>query len=481
MIDIRNCKAPKGRNNQHGAQPHVARRVISSPERAAYLIYRPFRAQDAFVNDIALESLPWTRSEGASRRKGCYSKPLLIFLFCLRLSFGIAQTPEALFTKALENNTTLKALEQQYQAALTKAPQISPLPDPEIGIGGFPLPVETRLGAQQVRLSAGQMFPWPGSISAKKDWANAQADVDLEQISSYRLELLYQIKLAWFRLYENRQSRLVIADNLELLNSLKRLTESKVTAGQASLADVLRVDLKIQELSQELKILASEERKPLIEINQLLHRPLDEAINLPTELDFAELPFQKDTLFSHIQQFHPQLQMLAAKQNVAQKAMAVNEKSGKPNVGLGVDYFFLSPRSDADPENNGRDILQLKATMSIPLFREKYEAKNREESFRIHALENQKEELLSNFLSKIEQAYATYESAQLRQELYLRQIETLGATIQILKSDYSNNNRNFDELLRLEGELIGYEVKLIRAVVMSHIAQIEIERYVNLN
>lgn len=390
-----------------------------------------------------------------------------------------AQSPEQLFSEALQNNTALKALEQNYQAALTKTSQLSQLPDPQIGIGGFPLPVETRLGAQQVRLSVSQMLPWTGTLGAKQNWTLAQAQVKNEQIGSFRLELLYQIKIAWYKLYEIRKSSQIISQNLEILHSLKKLTESKVANGKASLADVLLVELNIQELSQEIKILISQEKNPLIEMNQLLHRPLGQEITLPTELTFVELAFQKDSLLVQIRQKHPQIQMLSAKQDVSQKAIAVNEKMGKPLIGLGVDYLMVSQRTDAAPMNNGRDILQLKATMSIPLFREKYEAKNREEGFLIHALENQKEEAISNMLSMIEKAYAAHESAQLRQELYLLQMQTIRSTLQILKSDYSNNNRNFDELLRLEGELIGYELKLLRAITMSHIAKVEVERFVN--
>lgn len=402
----------------------------------------------------------------------------ICIVICLFGPFAWGQTPEALFTEALKANKTIKSLEQQYLASLTRADQISQMPDPQIGIGGFPLPVETRLGAQQLRLSATQMLPWFGTLQAKKGLANAGTEVNQLEVSSYQWELLYQIRLAWFRVYESRRARQIIASNLEVLESLKALTETKVAAGKASLADVLRVDLKIQELSQEIKILTNQEKIPLIEINQLLQRPLDEPVRMAAELNFAELPFQKDTLYGHIQRNHPEIQILSARQNIAQKAIEVNDKSSKPILGVGLDYIMLSPRSDAMPEKNGQDIVQVKATVSVPLFREKYKAKEQEEQFRIHALDNQKEEMLSRYLSKVEQAYATYENAQLMIDLYQKQLETLNATLQILQTDYSNSNRNFDELLRLEGEKIGYELKILKAIVMSHLAGVEMGRYV---
>ncbi len=69
----------------------------------------------------------------------------------------------------MNENLELKIFEKEYLAALEKAPQVSQLPDPEAGIGVFPLPVETRLGAQILRVGATQMFPWKGTLDSKKD------------------------------------------------------------------------------------------------------------------------------------------------------------------------------------------------------------------------------------------------------------------------------------------------------------------------
>lgn len=400
-----------------------------------------------------------------------------MLLFSMMVIFSHAQRPEALFLEALQGNTALKAEQLNYQAALAKAPQQSQLPDPEIGLGGFLLPVETRLGAQQMRLSASQMFPWPGTLASKEAWALAQAEVKKEEVNALHLELLYQIKKAWYKLYEIRKSYQIIEQNLDLLQSLNKLVESKVAAGKASLAEVLRVEMKIQELNQELKILKAEERKPLIEINQLLHRPLDTEVLMPNEMPFATLDFPKDSLARQIEQVHPRIQMLRAQQLVSQKALAINENMGKPAVGLGVDYLMVSPRTDADPLNNGQDIIQLKASLNLPIFRQKYQAKEQEESYRMQALESQKEETTSLFLSMIEKAYASYQSAALMQELYQKQMQNLQATIRLREAEYRNSNAYFDELLRIEGEYIDYELKLLRAIVMSHMARVEIERF----
>ncbi|MCB0847609.1 MAG: TolC family protein, partial [Bacteroidetes bacterium] len=238
------------------------------------------------------------------------------------------------------------------------------------------------------------------------------------------------------------------------------------------------VDLKIKELSQQIKILDAQLRKPQIALNQLLNRPLETLVEVEGELGFAELSWEKDSLFRRVDAYHPSLRIFGIQQDVARKSMEVNQQAGKPSFGLGADYITVSQRSDMNPENNGRDILQIRGTLSIPIYRKKYQARQQEEELKIEALENRKEATSDLFWSKIEQVYADHEKALLTYELYRDQIKTVQSTIKILEADYSNQSRGFDELIQLEAQLIDYDLELLRAVVMSHKAKAEVEKYV---
>jgi outer membrane protein TolC len=116
--------------------------------------------------------------------------------------------------------------------------------------------------------------------------------------------------------------------------------------------------------------------------------------------------------------------------------------------------------------------------VKVPLFREQYKAKEREEQFRIQALEHQKDEVLDRFTAAIERAYADYETAILQRDLYQRQQQITRSAIEILQSSYSTAGSSFDELLRLERELIDYDLKTLKAIVKSHLAVSSIQRYI---
>ena len=390
-----------------------------------------------------------------------------------------AQSLDNLIQEAHTNNLELQILQKQYEAKLQLAPQIAPRPDPEAGLGVFPLPVETRLGAQVTRLSATQMFPQKGMVNAKKALADAKAQPILEQINARKLDLAYQVKMAWLQVYELDESRKIIQRNIRFLKSLEALTLVKVETNKANPADVLQVQLKIQWLENELLILEKQREKPLADLKRVLNKEENAAIEITDSLEFSVLMYQKDSLLANIQANHPMMKMYELQQEISKRTIDINALKNQPTFGVGLDYITVIGRNDADPTGNGRDIIQLRGTVKIPLYKDQYEAKKQEELLKIEAIELQKENTTDQFMAIIEKAYVEYETAQLRLKLYEQQIETTQAAIDILKGAYSVDGRKFEELLRLEKELIDYDLMILKAIVKSHQAKITIERFIN--
>jgi len=409
-------------------------------------------------------------------------KTLPIYVFLMLLLSGaasclLAQSPDDLLQQAVAANQELQALKKEYQAAQEKAPQVSQLPNPAVGVGAFILPIETRLGPQRMQVSASQSFPWFGTLKAQETLASTAAQAQGEGLADLELSLRYRLTTAYFRLYELRASQEILQTELPLLRALKELAETKVSTGSATLADVLRIDLRIDELTQRMEVLETRERKPQAEINQMLFRNLDTPITIEDTFSLARFNMTQDSLLAMVEAGHPILRMYARQQEAAQAALRVNELQGRPAFGLGATYFNLGQRSDAAVAGNGRDAFLLQATLSLPLYRQKYQAKAREEALRIDALEARKQETLSRFAALIEGAYAEGEEARLDLALYDRQIETTRAAIQIIEARYSAQSEGFDDLLQLEVALLDYRLKQLQAVVRSQVARAEVRRY----
>ena len=407
---------------------------------------------------------------------------LIIGLICFfNFTSASAQSLDELVDEVVNENLELKILETEFLASMKRADQVSQLPDTEFSAGGFILPVETRLGAQVLRLSGTQMIPWFGTLEKSANLEEAKSNVLFERIDIRKLELVYQLKQAFYKIYEIEKSEEITQKNIVIYESMQEWVLSKVESGKSSSADVLRIQLKIEELQQDLKLLEKEKLVPTSTINQLLNRPLDAVVNIEDTLTFAILTLKRDSLTHLIEGSHPLFKMLELQQEVSHTAISLNELNRKPSFGVGMDYILVDQRNDANPSGNGRDIIQLRAAMKIPLNKDKFNAKTSEENLKISALEIKKQNALSHYLSSIEKAYAQYSAAQLKMELYSKQIELTKSAKRIIETEYASQGTKFDELLQLENDLISYEFKILKAIVESHNAKNNIERFIDFN
>lgn len=404
-------------------------------------------------------------------------KLLILGVLFLLLENAHAQSLDSLFHLAVENNLELKALQLEYEAELQKVDQVSQLPDPTLGVGAPLLRPETRLGPQVMMISASQMFPWFGTFKAKEDVVLSMSKAKYERIAAQRLELFNKLKIAYYKLQFLEEKGKIIEDNILQFEALKSVATSMVEGGSASIANVLRIQLKIDDLKQSLKKLSNSKKQFYAEINALTFQPWETEIT-PEKSDLsAVLVFDLEAFRTKIQTHYPLILKLDWEIEVSQNQQLVNQNMGAPKFGIGIDYSIVSERTDMNPEFNGRDIFVPKIAFSIPLYRKSYKAKHQEEVLKQNALEYQKEALETHILSLLIQFKADYENALLDIELNNGQIETTRSIYQILLSNYSTSGRGFDELLQIQNQFLNYHLTVKNAEMMALIAKANIDKY----
>lgn len=401
---------------------------------------------------------------------------LLVFLLVLACPTGSAQTLAELLVASDSANLELKALYHEYLAARERGPQVSQLPEPEVGIGLFVLPVETRLGPQWVRLSASQMFPWAGTLQAREDVAIAMASVRYERIAATRLLLHDQIRKAYIRLQELDQKQIIVRQNIRLINELAHIVTTRLETGKASLADLLRIQVRTRGLEEELVLLENQKKIPQATINQVLNRAAEETIVPQDTLLVVALTDDREPLYTSVRNEHPMLRMAALQQEVSRKMIDLNALEGKPSFTVGVDYIAVGTRSDAQPNGNGRDILSPRVGIRIPIYRDKYRAKTQEDMWTIQALEFRKEDQFLQFRKEVEQAYADYEDGRIRYALAREQRSIIQSAIDLQLTTYSTNGTGFLDILQMEEQLLQYDLQMLSALVKTQMARAALQK-----
>lgn len=268
-------------------------------------------------------------------------------LFLLTAALAVAPlAPDTLrldsvYAELERRSPSLRASAAAARAAHARIGPVTRLPDPELrfetmnrrlsGLGLDPL-----LGMNQV--SVMQMVPLGGRIGLSADAARARASAADQRVPESLLTLRMQAARQFYTLYRIDQSVAVIQDTRDLVRRLGRTTESMYAVGEGRQADVLRSQVELARMNEELIRMQAMRSAEAARLNGLLDRdPADqiEVVLLP-DLD-VELP-EVDSLVALALRTRPMLR--AARQDV-NAATADERRAGRelwPELVLGATY-----------------------------------------------------------------------------------------------------------------------------------------------
>jgi outer membrane protein TolC len=283
-----------------------------------------------------------------------------------------------------------------------------------------------------------------------------------------RNKLVFDVTAAYYPLYELQQMQEIERENIEILESYINIATRKFENGAAPMVDVLRVDIMLKDSRTNLEILNEKEHALVSTFNNLLNRNENEDVIVVDTLLATDIEINavKDSLLLR----NPTVNALDLKTRASKANEIVAQKQGLPNIGVGLDYVVVGERSDMQVADAGKDVLMPMISVSIPLFRKKYDAAQKEAQFMQESYSLQKENVLNSLSSEFDKMLFEI-SQQLRLlELYREQVKTTEQSLNLLFSSYSNSGQDFEEVLTMQQKLLQYEKLMAQAAAKYHTA-----------
>jgi len=387
----------------------------------------------------------------------------IVILILIGFSVSAQDELDDYLYTAAENNPGLKARFSEYLAALEKVPQVGSLPDPTIAFGYFIRPVETRLGPQRARISATQMFPWFGTLNAKEDVVTEMARAKYELFEEAKSRLFYDVKSTWYNLYFTNRAIAITRENIEILNTFQKLALVKIEAGKASAVDELRVEMEILDLENQLLLLVDKYQTQKVAFNNLLNIDETQEVLIPELLKTTEINLSREALLDSIKLNNHQVLNLEFQQASYEYQQTVARKMGNPSFTVGMDYLFIGESSNPalGPNESGRDAMMLPMVgITIPLYRKKYTSQVREAVFMQEAKQNQQIEKINVLETIFEKANTDFKDSKRRIDLHDQQLKLAGKALNILETEYATDSKNFEEILRMERQVLLHNLEL---------------------
>jgi outer membrane protein TolC len=404
------------------------------------------------------------------------------YLIVIGLLFSLnvnGQTLEEYLLIASKNNPEVKSAYAKFEAALQKSPQVSSLPDPTLTVSAFGRMIETRIGSQEARFSVMQMFPWFGTLAAKENAANLMAEALFQNYVDTKNEVFFNVKKVYAELFELQRMITLEEENLTILNSYRELSLSKFKNGKGAMVDVVRIDIKRNESITNIQLLKNKKEPLQVGFNTLLNRNSATNLEFPAELPKATIAVlvKTDSLFNN----NPKLVQLDRQKEAfeAQKVVAIKE--GYPKIGLGLDYSIIAKRDVPDLAMNGQDAIMPMLSVTLPIFRKKYKAAQKEAEYMIIATEEKKVAVTNNLITSYSSAqYDVSKSTDLL-SLFEIQVKSTKQAIALLIASYSNSGSDFIEILRMNQDVLMYEKATVTELKNLFTAQSKLEYLLSKN
>ncbi len=371
-----------------------------------------------------------------------------------------AQTLDSYIQEAENNNPEVQAFELRYNISKEKVEEANAFPKTEVNAGVFVSEPETRTGAQKARFSVKQMLPWFGSITLRENYASSLAEVDYLDIVITKRKLRLSVSQSYYELYAIEEKQVVLEENIQLLNTHEKLALTSVEVGGASAVDVLRLQIRQNELKEAKLVLEQEYKAVQTQFNNFLNRNANTSIAVVDALSVEE-PIEIQQLQLEL---HPELEKYDRLYESVTHSAVLNQKEANPNLGFGLDYIPVAKRPGMDFSDNGKDILMPMVSLSIPIFNNNYKSRTVQNELRqeeIYAQKANRRNLLETILSD---ALTNKEASYIKYKTQLKNLEQAKDAEEILVKNYETGTIDFNDVLDIQELQLRFQIKLIEAV-----------------
>lgn len=374
---------------------------------------------------------------------------------------GNAQQLEIFIDEALTNNPEIQKFELQYKRAFEKINEVNTIPNTEFGVGYFVSEPETRTGAQRFKVSAKQMLPWFGTITSRENYVSSLADAKYEDIVIAKRKLMASVSQSYYNLYANKAKQEVLTENIKLLETYETLALTSVEVGKASAVDVLRLQMRQNELQQLKEVLQQQFLAEQINFNNLLNRENNVAVTVVDELDIPSEDFEINTENLAL---HPELLKYDKLYQSVEQSELLNQKESSPMIGFGLDYINVEERPDMTFSDNGKDIIMPMVSVSIPIFNKKYKSQTKQNELQQQEIDAQKQEHLNTLETILGKAINDRISARISYATQTKNLKQAKDAEDILIKSYETGTIDFNDVLDIQELQLKFQMNQIESV-----------------
>ncbi|MCC5785817.1 MAG: TolC family protein [Phycisphaerales bacterium] len=370
-------------------------------------------------------------------------------------ALSIGASPDDYIRYALYNSPEVEAAYQRWRAAGERLPQASALPDPRANLRYSFMDDEATAGIMQ-------SFPWPGTLRSREDAAASAAMAAWREFEAVRMAVAERVLISLHELAYVDAAIRITGENLELIRSFEEVVRSRYRVGTGSHPELIRVQVELGQMEDRRAELLALRPVYVAELNALLNRASLAEIRPVSRLPGLRIASDVSSVIAVAQRANPTLLALDERAEEQRLLAKAARKSGLPEFSAGIDYMFYE--GHVVNRTGAGDPVMVTIGMTIPLWRERYNAGVREALTSRLAVSSQRSNESNRLSASIHRAWFEHTDADRRVRLYEQSLipkaqESLRASL----AGFRAGDTRFLDLLDTERTLLEFELAAERA------------------
>jgi cobalt-zinc-cadmium efflux system outer membrane protein len=216
----------------------------------------------------------------------------------------------------------------------------------------------TRQSLTEYNMTIGQPMEWPAMRAARQRAADAGVATANAGFEEVRLNLIAQVKVAFYDLLLAQQNASLARQNLDIVEGVAKIVKARVKSGEAPQFESIKAEVEALKARQLVVRADNSVRINRVVVDTLTGGTL--GLSYAVEGDFAEMPkqIQIDTLMTRMLTQHPTLQRLLQSVQQSEWKVEFERQARVPTVTVNGSYW----------REIGREAVQGGLTIPTPIW-----------------------------------------------------------------------------------------------------------------
>lgn len=248
-------------------------------------------------------------------------------------------TLDLLLPIAFERNPMIAEKRRAWKAAIEQYPQTVYLDNVLQQYNAFTRQLETKVGMEPQRTLMTFQFPFPGLLALKGEVISAEVRIREKAYEIAVRDMVSEMRMAWHDYFFVQHSIEINQDTQNLLRDLEGVARKKYEAGKAELNDVIKAQVELSRLSNDLITVEEEFKTAIARLNSLMNRAPDAPLGAPQDAGDQELKLPLDQLYPLSLKEEQELRMIELEIEKMELMIRMSAKMTFPDPTRGASYF----------------------------------------------------------------------------------------------------------------------------------------------